>query len=129
MPSCASGSSFFTTTTERDLAKTSFRGRWKSVVAPLGIVEGGDFVHDPAAQVEAFYRAWPALCGRRFLLFLARLHEKKGCDLLIEAFARVAQMAPEVDLVMAGRTTRECRRDWRTARGKWASPAGCIGRG
>jgi len=94
---------FFTTTTERDLAKTSFRpSHWKSVVAPLGIVEGEDFGHDPAAQVEAFYGAWPALRGRRFLLFLARMHEKKGCDLLIEAFARVAQTAPQVDLVMAG---------------------------
>jgi glycosyltransferase involved in cell wall biosynthesis len=94
---------FFTTTTERDLAQTSFRPRnWKSVVAPLGITEDECAGHDPAGQVEALYRALPALRGRRFLLFLARIHEKKGCDLLIEAFARTAEMVPQVDLVMAG---------------------------
>ena len=94
---------FFTTQTERDLARTSFRpNRWKSVVAPLGIVEEEDFGRDPAAEIAEFRRALPALGSRRFLLFLGRIHEKNGCDLLIEAFARVAGTAPEVDLVMAG---------------------------
>ncbi len=94
---------FFTTKTERDLAKTSFRPNyWKSVVAPLGIVEDEPAGQDPAREIEAFYGAMPELRGRRFLLFLARIHEKKGCDLLIEAFARVAEMAPVVHLVMAG---------------------------
>jgi glycosyltransferase involved in cell wall biosynthesis len=92
---------FFTTKTERDLAKTSFRpNHWKSAVAALGIVEDEHAGEDPAGEVEAFYGALPELRGRRFLLFLARIHEKKGCDLLIEAFARAA--APDVHLVMAG---------------------------
>jgi glycosyltransferase involved in cell wall biosynthesis len=94
---------FFTTKTERDLAKTSFRpNHWKSAVAALGIVEDEHAGQDPAREVEAFYGALPELRGRRFLLFLARIHEKKGCDLLIEAFARVAAAAPDVHLVMAG---------------------------
>jgi glycosyltransferase involved in cell wall biosynthesis len=94
---------FFTTAAERDQAQTSFRpNRWKSVVAPLGIVEEQDCACDSAAQIAEFYRALPALGGRRFLLFLARLHEKKGCDLLVEAFARAAAAQPELDLVMAG---------------------------
>jgi glycosyltransferase involved in cell wall biosynthesis len=94
---------FFTTQTERDLARTSFRpNHWKSVVAPLGIMEDEHAGQDPSREIEAFYGALPELRGRRFLLFLARLHEKKGCDLLIEAFARVADMAPDVHLVMAG---------------------------
>ena len=42
------------------------------------------------------------LRGRRVLLFLGRLHVKKGCDLLIEAFARVASSDPSLSLVMAG---------------------------
>lgn len=94
---------FFTTKTERDLAKTSFRpNHWKSAVAALGIVEDEHAGQDPAREVEAFYGALPELRGRRFLLFLARIHEKKGCDLLIEAFARVAAAVPDVHLVMAG---------------------------
>jgi glycosyltransferase involved in cell wall biosynthesis len=94
---------FFTTKTERDLARTSFRpNHWNSVVAPLGIMEDEQARQDPAREIEAFYGALPELRGRRFLLFLARLHEKKGCDLLIEAFARVPAAAPEVHLVMAG---------------------------
>jgi glycosyltransferase involved in cell wall biosynthesis len=42
------------------------------------------------------------LAGRRFVLFLSRIHPKKGCDLLIRAFAKVASKDPTLDLVMAG---------------------------
>jgi glycosyltransferase involved in cell wall biosynthesis len=41
------------------------------------------------------------LRGRKYFLFLSRIHRKKGCDLLLEAFARVADQ-PDLDLVMAG---------------------------
>jgi glycosyltransferase involved in cell wall biosynthesis len=33
---------------------------------------------------------------------MARIHEKKGCDLLIEAFSRISSNAPDLHLVMAG---------------------------
>lgn len=90
----------FTTATERDLAVTSFRpNRWNSLPIPYGI---GEPEGDPATQMEAFYAAAPSLRNRRFLLFLGRLHEKKGCDLLLEAFARLAAEFPQADLVMAG---------------------------
>jgi glycosyltransferase involved in cell wall biosynthesis len=90
----------FTSQLERQRALPSFwPNRWNSVVVPYG-------TNPPAVgsllQQEAFYFLAPALRGRRFLLFLSRIHEKKGCDLLIEAFARIAAEYPDVDLAIAG---------------------------
>jgi len=90
----------FTTQTEQELAATSFHpNRWNGHAISYGISEPGG---DPASQTEAFFRSWPQLRGRRYLLFLSRIHEKKGCDLLLHAFAHVASQYPDVDLVIAG---------------------------
>lgn len=51
---------------------------------------------------EVFLASQPALRGRKLLLFLSRIQEKKGCDLLIEAFAKVAAKDPSLHLIMAG---------------------------
>jgi len=98
---------FFTTEAERDLAQTSFRpSKWVSVVVPYGINDPEGRRHEglgtPTEQIEAFYSKLPELRGRRYLLFLARIHEKKGCDLLLRAFANTAASVPDVDLVIAG---------------------------
>jgi glycosyltransferase involved in cell wall biosynthesis len=70
--------------------------------APVVIVPNGI---DP----ERFNRTAPRLVerlglqeGGRTLLFLSRLHPKKGVDVLVEAFARFAPSHPEVFLVIAG---------------------------
>jgi glycosyltransferase involved in cell wall biosynthesis len=68
----------------------------------LGINDPEESPKDPSGQIETFYRRFPELRGRRYLLFLARIHAKKGCDLLLEAFGRIAASIPDVDLVMAG---------------------------
>jgi glycosyltransferase involved in cell wall biosynthesis len=94
---------FFTAESERDLAKTSFRpNKWNSAVVPFGIMDPEDDGTNPKRQIEAFYGRFPELRGRRYLLFLARIHPKKGCDLLLEAFAKVAGSIPDVDLLIAG---------------------------
>jgi glycosyltransferase involved in cell wall biosynthesis len=94
---------FFTAESERNLAKSSFRpNTWNSVVVGLGINDPEEHGRDPAGQIEAFYRVFPELRSRRYLLFLARIHAKKGCDLLLEAFGKVAASIPDVDLVIAG---------------------------
>ena len=57
---------------------------------------------DAAALREVFLASHPSLRGRRILLFLSRIHEKKGCDLLVRAFARAAVRDPALHLVIAG---------------------------
>lgn len=90
----------FTTEEEQARARASFVGyRYRGRVVAYG---AGD---PPAAADadEAEFRALvPALGNRTYLLFLSRIHPKKGADLLIEAFAGVAPENPELDLVLAG---------------------------
>jgi len=91
---------FFTSKLEPDLAKTSFTPNdWNAVVFPNGIYEPAS---DPQGTITTFYKAFPSLRNRRYFLYLARIHEKKGCDLLLKAFARIAPQAPNLDLVIAG---------------------------
>jgi len=52
------------------------------------------------AQAAAFHAARPALGDKPYLLYLGRLHEKKGIDLLVSAFAGVAPQ--DLHLVVAG---------------------------
>jgi glycosyltransferase involved in cell wall biosynthesis len=90
----------FTSETESELACESFfLHRWRPLVVPFGAVPSEG---DPLVQREAFLAANPGLRGRRLLLFLGRLHPKKGCDLLVNAFLKIADQHPDVDLVFAG---------------------------
>jgi glycosyltransferase involved in cell wall biosynthesis len=90
----------FTTEQERQLARQSFwlyqaneRVVGYGTSAPPG---------DAEQQRELFLSRFPQLRGQRILLFLGRIHPKKGVDLLIDAFAAVASTDPRLQLVIAG---------------------------
>ncbi len=54
------------------------------------------------ADPDPFLAAFPELRGRTILLFLGRVHFKKGLDLLLAAWARLEQQFPHATLVLAG---------------------------
>ena len=88
----------FTSREERERARESFSPyRANEVVVNYGTA--GPEIDWTAAQVE-FWDRFPQLRAQKFLLFLGRLHEKKGCDLLIKAFEKLG--ARPFHLVIAG---------------------------
>ena len=88
----------FTAEEERLLARKSFwLYRAKERISPLGVES--PVQTSPEAR-ENFFQHFPKLRDKRILLFLGRLHPKKGCDLLIEAFAQITE--PSFSLVLAG---------------------------
>ena len=91
---------FFTCEEERRLARESFwLYRVNETVNPLGIEEPPG---DAERQRAAFFEHFPELRGKRIILFLGRLVVKKGSDLLVEAFNRLAGRLSDFALVMAG---------------------------
>jgi len=91
---------FFASEEERRLADETFLHRdCRSYVVGYGAEDVGG---DPDTQKSAFLSAFPNLRGRRLILFLGRIHPKKGLDLLIDAFARLAKEFPAFDLIVAG---------------------------
>jgi glycosyltransferase involved in cell wall biosynthesis len=57
---------------------------------------------DAELQKQLFLTSYPQLKAKKFLLFLSRIHPKKGVDMLITAFAKLSIEYPELQLVIAG---------------------------
>ena len=92
---------FFTSEEERMRAQHVFSGY--SYNERVVLYGAADPVGDPERQKKVFLNAFPQLKGRRFLMFLGRIHPKKGCDLLLRAFAEtLGSIDDDIDLVMAG---------------------------
>ncbi|WJR67027.1 glycosyltransferase [Neorhizobium sp. CSC1952] len=72
--------------------------------APNRIIPNGVFAEefDPLPPAGLFRSRIGLPPDRRYVLFLSRLHVKKGLDILARAFAEIGQTHPDVDLVVAG---------------------------
>lgn len=90
----------FTCEEEFELARKAFRPfLCRGFVVGYGTRDPGG---DPRKQKSAFAARVPEATNRKILLFLSRIHLKKGTDLLVRAFARHADHFSDFDLVIAG---------------------------
>ncbi|MFW2541583.1 glycosyltransferase [Primorskyibacter sp. 2E107] len=94
----------FTCEDEQLLARNAFAGHQSYTGQPIAFCASSLAL--PPAEMKAGHAAWaahlPRLQGRDYFLFLSRIHPKKACDTLIDAFATVAAEHPTLDLVIAG---------------------------
>jgi len=88
----------FTSEEERSQARKSFwLYRCREKVSPLG-VEAPPISSNAKSE---FLSRYPQLQNTRIFLFLGRLHPKKGCDMLLEAFAQI-RSNDSISLILAG---------------------------
>jgi glycosyltransferase involved in cell wall biosynthesis len=68
---------------------------------PVAVVPSGVAIPE-SVSATLFHEAYPQLAGKRVVLFLGRLHPKKGLMMLVRAWARSASSFDDAHLVLAG---------------------------
>lgn len=90
----------FTSEEERTLAAKSF---WLYQAKPFVVGYG---TRVPELNLESihldFFTRFPSLQGKRLAIFVGRIHPKKGCDLLIQAFQQTLAQDPDWHLLIVG---------------------------
>ncbi len=89
----------FTTEEEKRLARGSF---WGWAYNELVVGYGTAAAPSPKRSMDDAFRAIVPDCHGRYILYLSRIHEKKGCDILIRAYAASLADLGDVELVIAG---------------------------
>jgi glycosyltransferase involved in cell wall biosynthesis len=89
----------YTAIDEKQKVESSLHLATKGIVIPNGI-DLSEFI--PAQRPKAFGEYFPELAGKKYLLFLSRINQKKGLNLLVEAFEGIAANFPQMQLVIAG---------------------------
>jgi glycosyltransferase involved in cell wall biosynthesis len=94
----------YTTLEEQRLAGGELLSLPKGVVIPLG----GDAPYENSEQLASeFLERFPKARGRRQLLFLGRLHFKKGLDRILRILPLIEEVIPDVLLTVVGDGARD----------------------
>lgn len=89
----------YTTTEEERLATSAALRLPRGAIVPLGARASSNSISELRRQ---FLEQYPQAEGKRRLLFLGRLHHKKGLDRILNCLQRVTQTIPNVLLIIAG---------------------------
>lgn len=84
---------------EEELARCFMTAKSPNLIIPEGISL------EPFAKLpqRGIFRAgYPEMASKSLILYLGRFHQKKGLELLVEAFSRVAARRDDAHLVLAG---------------------------
>jgi glycosyltransferase involved in cell wall biosynthesis len=76
--------------------------RRMGVTTPVAIIPNGVTIPAMSVSTASFFETYPELRDKRLVLFLGRIHKKKGVHLLCEAWAGIARQFPDTHLVIAG---------------------------